>query len=426
MIGVAGRILGSRAARKFRRNRLAVAALAVIVGYILVGLGGLVGLFTKADALDRAGPDSLTGWLEAPTPEKRLRDGRFYQEVAERALRRGDYDSAVREARFFERGLAPLPADDLRALAKQADERYGDVADHFDEAAEARLKLEQLRKAGIDSADPRAAALESSVREEQERALAALGGFEGVIERMFPVPGGWRGLVYRARIVLGTDRQGRSISMRGMYSVRIALQVGIVVGTVSLVLGTLLGAAAAFIGGWVDHAVTWLYSTFSSIPELVLLSLLAYLFLGTNFADELVPVYAALSLTFWIGPCRVIRGEVMKIRELEYVQAATAIGFRRGYIMLRHVLPNTAHLMLINFSLLFIAAIKAEVILTFLGLGVKNGASWGIMIGQSRQEVINGFFWQIGTATAFMFVLVLAFNILSDALQDAFDPKHVG
>ncbi len=81
--------------------------------------------------------------------------------------------------------------------------------------------------------------------------------------------------------------------------------------------------------------------------------------------------------------------------------------------------------MLINFSLLFIAAIKGEVILTYLGLGIKNGTSWGIMIEQSRPEVINGFFWQIGTATVLMFGLVLAFNILSDALQDAFDPKHV-
>ena len=83
--------------------------------------------------------------------------------------------------------------------------------------------------------------------------------------------------------------------------------------------------------------------------------------------------------------------------------AATSIGFGRLYILVKHILPNTAHLMLINFSLLFIGAIKSEVILSFLGLGVKSGPSWGIMISQSKTEVINGFFWQIGTATAFMF-----------------------
>ena len=106
--------------------------------------------------------------------------------------------------------------------------------------------------------------------------------------------------------------------------------------------------------------------------------------------------------------------------------AATAIGFGRLTILLRHAIPNTVHLMFINFSLLLIGAIKNEVVLSFLGLGVKVGPSWGRMIQESTQQVINGFFWQIGAATAFMFVLVLAFNIVSDALQDAFDPKHVG
>jgi peptide/nickel transport system permease protein len=132
-----------------------------------------------------------------------------------------------------------------------------------------------------------------------------------------------------------------------------------------------------------------------------------------------------MCLTFWIGPCRVIRGETMKLKELEYVQAATAIGFGKPYILLKHIIPNTLHLGFINFSLLFIAAIKFEVVLSFLGLGVKVGPSWGRMIQESTQEVINGFFWQIGTATVFMFFLVLAFNIVSDALQDAFDPKAV-
>ena len=101
------------------------------------------------------------------------------------------------------------------------------------------------------------------------------------------------------------------------------------------------------------------------------------------------------------------------------------MGFSRVRILLRHVLPNLSHLMLINFSLLFIGAIKSEVILSFLGLGVQRGASWGKMIDASKSDVANGMFWQIGAATAFMFGLVLAFNILSDALQDILDPKHV-
>ena len=117
----------------------------------------------------------------------------------------------------------------------------------------------------------------------------------------------------------------------------------------------------------------------------------------------------------------------MKLKELEYVQAARTAGFGSMRVLFRHVLPNTSHLMLINFSLLLIGAIKSEVILSFLGLGVKSQPSWGIMIRDAGNngDVMTGFFWQIGTATVFMFFLVLAFNILSDALQDAFDPKHL-
>ncbi|MEZ6105221.1 MAG: ABC transporter permease [Pirellulaceae bacterium] len=149
--------------------------------------------------------------------------------------------------------------------------------------------------------------------------------------------------------------------------------------------------------------------------------------LGKPIGQTLIPVYIAFCATFWIGPCRVIRGETMKIRELEYVQAAVANGFSSIYILFRHVLPNTIHLMLINFSLLLIGAIKSEVILSYLALGVQPGAgaSWGIMIRDAKSEVLESFFWQIGAASVLMFIFVLAFNILSDALQDAFDPKHV-
>lgn len=255
---------------------------------------------------------------------------------------------------------------------------------------------------------------------------AALTDVERAVDRLMPIPGGFDGLSYRVRTLLGTDAQGRSILVRSLYSTKVAIQVGLVVALVSVLIGSLLGAAAAYFGGWVDHVVTWLYSTLSSLPQLVLLAVVAFMFLGSTYERSLLPVYVALCSTFWIGPCRVIRGEVLKIKELEYAQAATVIGFSRMYILLKHVLPNTTHLMFINFSLLFIGAIKSEVILTFLGLGLKEGASWGLMISQAAPEVVSGIFWQLGAATVFMLVLVLAFNVLSDALQDAFDPRHVG
>ena len=248
----------------------------------------------------------------------------------------------------------------------------------------------------------------------------------GGTDRLPPLPTGIEGALYKLRLMLGTDRQGRSILIRAVYSAKVAIQVGLVVSLIAVSFGSLLGAAAGYFGGIADHLIIWLYSTFSSIPYLVLLVVLAFMFTGSKVEGTLIPLYVAFCLTYWIGPCRVTRGEALKLKALDYVQAANALGASRSRILMRHIVPNTAHLMFINLSLLFIGAIKGEVVLTFLGLGLKEGASWGIMINQSKSEVVSGFFWQIGSATFFMFVLVLAFNVLTDALQDAFDPKHVG
>jgi peptide/nickel transport system permease protein len=255
---------------------------------------------------------------------------------------------------------------------------------------------------------------------------AKLDQMEPMVLDLLPMPTGLDGFLYDVRLLLGTDRQGRSILIRAVYSAKVAIQVGVIVSVFAVGFGSLIGAAAGYFGGWVDHAVIWLYSTLSSIPDLVLLVVLAFMFSGSSWERTLVPLYVAFALTYWIGPCRVTRGESLKLKQLDYVQAANALGAGRARILTRHIIPNTAHLVFINLSLLFIAAIKGEVVLTFLGLGLKEGASWGIMVDQSRAEVVSGFFWQIGAATFFMFVLVLAFNVLTDALQDAFDPKHVG
>ncbi len=255
---------------------------------------------------------------------------------------------------------------------------------------------------------------------------AKLDTIEPILAELYPIPQGIEGLVYKFRMMLGTDQQGRSIMLRALYSAKIAIQVGLIVSLIAVAFGSIIGAAAGYFGGWIDHLVIWLYSTFSSIPYLVLLVVLAFMFTGSMFEGTLIPLYVAFCLTYWIGPCRVTRGEALKLKSLDYVQAAQAMGASKARILLKHIIPNTSHLMFINSSLLFIGAIKGEVVLTFLGLGLKEGASWGIMISQSKPEVVSGFFWQIGAATFFMFVLVLAFNVLTDALQDAFDPKHVG
>ena len=384
----------SRIARKFFRHKLAVASLIIIAGYLCIAIAVLFGAISLDDTEARVGMQNEPGFFWQPAPEKRLEDCEVLIENVERALKRPTPETALSEIRYGRVGVADRPPAELETLVERGWAIYDGLADSED-------------------------------LNEDPALLSELQRLEEITDRLYPHPTGWGGSMHSLVLLLGTDRQGRSILLRAVYSIKVAIQIGVVTAFVSVLIGSLLGCAAAFFGGWVDHVVIWLYTTFSSIPNLVLLVLLAYMFTGTIFDGTLVPVYVAFCSTFWIGPCRVIRGETMKIKELEYVHAATAVGFRRLYVMLHHILPNAAHLMLVNFSLLFIGAIKSEVILSFLGLGVKEGPSWGIMISQSAHEVVMGFFWQIGATTAFMFVLVLAFNILSDALQDAFDPKHV-
>lgn len=445
------RFFGSRGVRRFRKSRMAMFSLGIIGVYFLTAIAVGFGVVSRADTTERVGPNRVPGFLENLSEERRYDFDKWY--VAElstvfgQAQRASDPQVAQEHLGKFhlaERRIADAPFAEL-ALAYQsmesgwaeldealalredlADEMYAlrkDIADASREGRAAEDLQSQLHQveAQLDQVRPRVEALYDQV--------------ESAIATLLPVPDGLNGLLYRARTFLGTDSKGASISSQAVYSVKIAFQVGFVTALLAVVIGTIMGASAAFFGGWVDNFVLWIVSTLSSIPYLVLLAVFVYAFQAPVLAEwfnnpdrpalGLVPLYAAFGLTFWIGTCRVIRGEVLKIKELEYVQAATALGFGRFYILLRHIIPNTAHLMFINFSLLFIGAIKSEVILSFLGLGVKGQSSWGIMINHGADGVTNFFFWEVGVATAFMFVLVLAFNIVSDTLQDAFDPKHV-
>lgn len=224
-----------------------------------------------------------------------------------------------------------------------------------------------------------------------------------------PGPGHW----------LGTDRQGRDISVRALHGAKVALSVGLVTAAASVGLGVVLGALAGWFRGPVDRVIVWLYSTLQAVPSILLLMGLTYV-----AGRGVLGVQLALIATFWVGPCRLIRGEVLRLSSADFVEAARGLGFGSLRILFVHVLPNTLHLALVGFALAFVGAIKSEVILSYLGLGVQGEPSWGTMIDQARTELINGFFWQLGTASVAMFVLVLAFNIVVAALQDALDPRQ--
>jgi peptide/nickel transport system permease protein len=222
--------------------------------------------------------------------------------------------------------------------------------------------------------------------------------------------------------ILGTDIFGRDVLARVIHGTKIAMSVGFVCTLIAVPIGILLGAFAGYFGGKTDDFIVWFYSTLSSIPDLLLLMALAFV-LGKG----IVAVYIALGVTSWVGICRVVRGECLKLRERDYVAAARASGAGSWRIILRHLLPNVLPLIFINASLLFVSAIKAEVILSYLGVGVQGEPSWGIMISDARLELIGrGVWWQLAGATAAMFIIILALNVLSDSLRDAFDPRLAG
>jgi ABC-type dipeptide/oligopeptide/nickel transport system permease subunit len=168
----------------------------------------------------------------------------------------------------------------------------------------------------------------------------------------------------------------------------------------------------------VDDLVVWLYSTFASVPGLLFI-----LAISLVVGKGLLGVYLGIGLTTWVGVCRLIRAETLKHRERPYVQAAQVLGLGTPRILFRHVLPNVFHVVIVAFTLRFPASIGTEVFMSFLGLGVQGEPSWGLMINQARARLWQGVWWEMTFVTAAVFVLVLAMNLLGDALRDALDPR---
>jgi len=230
------------------------------------------------------------------------------------------------------------------------------------------------------------------------------------------------------KYLLGTDWGGKSVLVKTLLAAKVSLTVGLMANVIAVPLGMILGAVAGYYGGRIDSVIVWLFSTLASIPGIVLLIALKYAFKDVSIfgldLSGIHGVYIALGVISWIGTCRLVRAETMKIRELDYVLAARASGARGLTILLRHVIPNVSHLGIISFSLGFIGAIKAEVFLSYLGLGVGVGTpSWGNMISGAREQIYTGKWWELTAAVGAMFVLVLALNIFGDRLRDALDPR---
>jgi peptide/nickel transport system permease protein len=219
----------------------------------------------------------------------------------------------------------------------------------------------------------------------------------------------------------GTNLIGQDILQRTLFGTATAFEVGLTVTVCSTVMGTVMGALAGwYSNSWLDEVVLWLKGVLDSIPFYLFAAAVAFALQGSPWA-----MHVAMIVTFWTTTARIIRGEVIRIKQRGFIEAARAIGLPGFKTVVRHVLPNTFHLLLVQASIVFVAAINTEVILSFLGLGIQDGVSWGLMLAESSQEVLAGHFGNFLAAGTALFLLLMGFNLLADALQDALDNRRV-
>lgn len=239
--------------------------------------------------------------------------------------------------------------------------------------------------------------------------------------------------------ILGTDKIGQDVLYLAIKSIRTGLVIGTLTTLIMLPFAVLLGIMAGYYRGRVDDFIQYLYTTLSSIPGVLLIAasiLTLQVYMDNNAelfkslserADlRLLFLCIILGITSWTGLCRMLRGETLKLSEMDYIQAATAFGVSRFKIILRHILPNVMHIVLIAIVLDFSGLVLAEAVLSYVGVGVDPSMiSWGNMINSARLEMARepAVWWSLVAAFIFMFVLVLAANLFSDAVRDAFDPR---
>jgi peptide/nickel transport system permease protein len=239
--------------------------------------------------------------------------------------------------------------------------------------------------------------------------------------------------------VLGTDKVGQDVLYLSLKSIRTGLVIGTVTTLVTLPLALFLGVAAGYFRGWVDDVIQYIYTVLSSIPSVLLIAAAVLMmqitidqhpeWFATSAARadlRLVALCLILGMTSWTGLCRLLRGETLKLREMEYIQAAQSFGVSSLRILTRHIMPNVMHLILIALVMDFSALVLAEAVLSYVGVGVDPSTiSFGTMINAARLEMGREpmVWWALTAAFGFMLVLVLAANLFADAVRDAFDPK---
>lgn len=218
---------------------------------------------------------------------------------------------------------------------------------------------------------------------------------------------------------LGTNRLGQDVLERLLAGTATAFEVGLLVTLSTVALGAVVGGAAGYAAHRrLDAVLLWLIGTIDAVPFYLFVAAVAFALRGWPGAMHL-----AMILSFWTLTARLVRTETIRLRQREFVAAARVSGLGGRRILLAHILPNMAPLLLVQFSLVFVAAIKAEVVLSFLGIGLQDSISWGIMIAEASQEILAGHYTNFVAASLALFLLVLSVNRLTDRLQDHLDPR---
>lgn len=279
---------------------------------------------------------------------------------------------------------------------------------------------------GLSILDRLADAVCESLRKDPERTYSApladrqlttenVEAPDGTIVRANP------GLKHAGHHILGTDKGGGDVYYRAMKGIRTALIIGCLTTLIAIPFAILFGVLAGYFGKWVDDAVQYVYTTLASIPHILLMVALMML-----MGRGLPQMCLVMGITGWTGLCRLLRAETLKLREMEYVQAAKALGVGHFTIILRHIVPNLMHIILITFILQFSGLVMSEAVLSYIGVGVgAETGSWGLMINESRFDLSREpvVWWNFAASLIFMFGLILPVNLFGDAMRDALDPR---
>jgi len=365
--------------KRLKSDHVGMVSLAIVVAFIVMmilsGTGLIAGDWAKETGVNYAPPSFLGADIEAGTPAAP-----------------GSGTSAEQQATEFKTSVVDPLAEDLAAIKGEG------------------KPPEPAPAAGAEpakSVDPLA-----DVMADIKAGAAKQGAQAGApAEARAPT------------LPFGGDKWGRDVLKKTIKGSQTSIFVGLAAAAVAVFLGTVFGAVAGYYGRWVDDFFNWFYSVFSSIPYLLLILAVA----AVLQQKGILTIILILGLTGWTGTFRLIRGEYLKHKAREYVQAADAIGASHARRMFVHIFPNVSHVVLVQLSIYAVGFIKAEVILSFLGFGVPvDVVSWGSMLNEAQNELILGKWWQLAAAGTAMALLVTAFSLFTDALRDALDPKLKG